>query len=1666
MADTGELLEAGAVLPAGTHTGEDADVLTARTYRHPALGGRAVVRLVGETLGEAEDLALDFLSLARESVTAGLGQVRRETLGFPAWALVNDPANGHHALALVKDIERLGRMAKSRAGAAKDGFDQLGERLGRSVPHFLPTYYEQAGRCFLQHENTTYAAAFFGKAREAERVHSLAVDEDRQRAVFLEFAFAGALTVKALKSHVQDLTRRLTPAAAWEQYRRLTVERCNAGLPPYAALPQDARRLIKAAGLDRVTEECALLAALLATPSIGRAPGSFWTAYRATLVVLAEREPAVRRRLLEIVPTGNSDAGRTEEGWLDILAETGAAALLTAPEPDPATDAGAWLHRWAMHLQSGWSGSRRSPATYALVRRMAPRLRAEGRPVDLFQRRYWRIGCDLDLADICLAEGIALAPPPAADQDGRFSLDDWWGGYDEGRQSLEAVGADPRFVPLLRQAVAHGGRYNSSGNRHVHRTAAHPVLRTVLADYLAERADALTGAAGLPGIGSALGEISFAREVAGEVSADAVARVRGHDVTRVLARTLRAGIMDELGWPALDEALGLLGPVDPNAKNNWQTVQEAWPALIVARRHKAVVVGPEGVLLEHDLRLPDTVNDYRQPDFRWAGGELLVRWWEDGKHRGYWSARPAEIFDMTGDPGYVFDRRGLLVSLPLPDGARSFGSRPLHAGDTALPKQHRVIADGQAYWRLRETTTADSWLEYEPATGAVGRASLPPFLAGAVRDGSSLRHADCQLLPLRPGMEGSPLGTDGTVLGHWVRQDGDLLTAGTPDGTTVTMAPDGDTVPVGALRLPGGAAVVLGTDRGRVSLHRDGAAAGEGALGHAMYGHRGETYAAGWEVVPPLSYWHALRPRDEAGSLALRDISDELAGELFGHIEAVAAAFHERPGDPAGHPRLAPIVHLLPPQALRPAEKGMDRGPDRRAAVDAVVARLLPAVTHPALRTGVGAVVGAAVQTRHRMAHFTDPVQPEAKARPADDDMFADHRPENGDDRTVLTACQNVLGVGLGGAWSDQSWSVLRQIRSVGRVFTGEPAAGKPLPAAGELGTLPGGWTSDPLTIPRGATDWPKVLDRLPLFAYCAARHALAADERTGLLLLLDELADSGLTERGGTLRRTVLREGDHRRERTGQVMRHGDRIVVLLAALRTNTQKKETDWLALDLDPSGTFGPVAHFTTLEDRLLGTCPADRLRTATRCIREHGPAPWRPEAVDALAGAPGSGPAQSALLIAGILGTGHTPPSVLADLTGLRSTHLDHGHDRLGALDVEGRSAVLGALLPEDPASLWTEGPDTTAAVAAWTRWFGGLVRLPEDLEISFNGIASPAAAEAVLNPDRTPWLSRTTTQWVDEEGRIRAGDSSAIPASYVFVSAVRSLALLAYELPGGHPLRAPLPGALDALRRRLRDPGLLLDFNLAWSATGGGTVATELRKVHGLPEAGGAGKDGLTPVGEAFVLAPLYREHETTLLRPAALTGPDDPALGLLEGLAGGSGTTPLDALRTVLGDGLERAVATAVPDGYAHDPGLSVPGLVAEAAKEHGLSDDAAVVYLQLLALPDPTDRNCARWTGWKPARLKKARAELAATDLVVGAKRSRAGRSLFLPGGWEALKAPALPLETWKRGHLPADDARVIPAVPVSDLFETAWQRVRDGDVPAFEELTTRATRKGRRR
>ncbi|MFE0132630.1 hypothetical protein ACFWY6_13825 [Streptomyces sp. NPDC059037] len=120
----------------------------------------------------------------------------------------------------------------------------------------------------------------------------------------------------------------------------------------------------------------------------------------------------------------------------------------------------------------------------------------------------------------------------------------------------------------------------------------------------------------------------------------------------------------------------------------------------------------------------------------------------------------------------------------------------------------------------------------------------------------------------------------------------------------------------------------------------------------------------------------------------------------------------------------------------------------------------------------------------------------------------------------------------------------------------------------------------------------------------------------------------------------------------------------------------------------------------------------------------------------------------------------------------------------------------------------------------------------------------------------------------------------------------------------------------------------------------------------------------------------------------------------------------------------------------------------MAKAAADLGLDADAATLYLQLLALPAPTDRNIRRWNNWTPARHKAAAARLLDVSLVVADRRPRAGRTTFLPGDWAAAKKPHHPMETWKADLLGAelshDREKVLTSPttgPLPELFNRAW-------------------------
>ncbi|MFI2720769.1 DNA-binding protein [Streptomyces collinus] len=1651
--ETPELLAAGAVLPPGTEgAGERAVALTARAYRHAALQGRTVVRLVPAELVPAEDHAAAYLGLEPMGEPEVVGLGLRRSLGFPEWVLVHHPEDGHHALAVASESERAARLAKGRPKAASDAYHRLAGQLAASVPHFLPVFYEQAGRAFLTADNPQHAGRMFHRARRAEAEYGLTVDEDRLDAVCLEFALAGALPAKALSAYGRELEARVPAEEVLRRFLRLCVRRTAGGLPPSDRSAADLRRMAKAAGREPQAVEQEYLAELLALPATMRAAPSWWKTHRAALVALARQDAAMRGRLLALMP--HSEETEIPALWLEILESSGATAGLgdgdvgdvgdVPEEQRPSDGTAGWLRRFLAMRGTPWRAAPRLPLLYTLVERVADRLRAE--TTATASGEAFEVHRDLDLLDLLLSLGIPVADPgPGA----ALPLENW--AHGEGQRDLLAVAADTRFRPAFHRAAE---RLSFQDGRHaVPALAASPGGRPMLTDWVREVARRSIGV-DLPQFADAFERLSWLPDEALALAPDAVREATGADRAAALARTLRGGLFDELGWPAWEEAVADLTAGHDRAD---LVVADAWPYLITAGPAQARVLDADGPVLVHDLRIPAGATDrWNPPGFHYVDGELLVHWRADGGLRGYWHTAPDRVQQLTGDIHGAPVGRGHAGghTLPLPGSGRTTGGGVLHRGGTAVPGSWPLISDGTAYWVLLREDEGHFWHTYDPGTGEFGPRDMPGVLSDTARrapEGSA--YVDGWVLPAFGTDEAGqacPVGVPVDGLLGWcvVRLPDGSLRGQDLAGRTVTApgGPDGPGTPVRALTLPGD-----DRTRGLVLNHvtvslvdPDGAVPAEAVLGQG-YG----TYTAGTALLPPLRYWHRLRPRDPEGSAVLRRTDQDTAAAL---LRAAATA--------AEHTDL--------------------RG---------VVRELLPGITHPALVAGVAGVV------RHAAGQQAALEAVEARL----DEALADGGQEQG---RPTGPSDHLLGTALSGLTGETYWYydadyTFQRLRAVGAAIQGNPGT-TPEPET-RAGAAPRTHL-DGTPLPYAGLRFDALLDRCAAVAFRAAAPTTGREQRDALRTLLREVDALGLASATSTRWRWFSLRLDpghlttpEEQPRSGTwrgllPLDGGAFLAVVHDELHGESYDEQRGrvFTALAHDPSGRFEIPEPYTVRSCTPVGETARDTdwLRSFLAEHAERGPTPWFPEAAREFARLTGVVEEVAALVVAGMPDVeSHFVSDRVRSQLGLPRAEAEVARDVLRDLDARVRREVVAALLPAEPARLWTEGPDVASAAEVWLRAVGRRPAAPAALVAEaartlgtgwIRRWAWPPhrALAAFLDPAQAPELSRDLAWTVAACGVTQADPHATGFTGPVFLSTMTQLAWLSHRLPAGDPVRAALPGALAAVRDRLAHPELLLGLGPRAG------VPEDFRQAAGPPTETGEGYEHY-----GALLLDTRAGHLVPAVRPALLDAADnDPYLPLLRG-----DRPPFDievALWLARDPGFEAALAdpgdpsVGERDGngtwWPQDPRRSVPDVVADAARaygiRYGLGEDAIVLYLMLLAMPDPTVDNTARWTGWSPARLHAAGAELAATDLVIEAKRTRAGRTLFLPGAWADLNRPVVPLEKWKLpllGNLVSGDHApldvVVPVEPAAGLYRRAWQRVREGDGPRFEEL--KAPRRKRR-
>jgi hypothetical protein len=320
-----------------------------------------------------------------------------------------------------------------------------------------------------------------------------------------------------------------------------------------------------------------------------------------------------------------------------------------------------------------------------------------------------------------------------------------------------------------------------------------------------------------------------------------------------------------------------------------------------------------------------------------------------------------------------------------------------------------------------------------------------------------------------------------------------------------------------------------------------------------------------------------------------------------------------------------------------------------------------------------------------------------------------------------------------------------------------------------------------------------------------------------------------------------------------------------------------------------------------------------------------------------------------------------------------------------------------------------------------------------------------------------------------------------VTAGELLRSIVHLAALVHSETPAGHQARTEMPALIKQTTMLLDDPSTMLELRTLHIYDSGQKKSLKPSEWLGkhLGKTKANEKDGTARFDDGLIAAAaLDRQHQALIaFRPAKLK--DEADLARLQGILAidsGDGTSPADSstpiVAAIRSPGFQKLaqaiIARSVPGGqWPQNPRHTAAEVLKSIQAKCKLGEDAAMLYAQLLSLPDPTAANVRLWNGWIAAQLKAAQAELVGRKLVLEAVRNRAGRSAFLPGEWVVLKPPWLPIEGWKLPQLVELDLKPVaicpaggPLVlrPFEDLFAAAWQRVVAGEGPRYEEATRR--------
>lgn len=872
--------------------------LTAAAYTLP---GRTIVRLVPEALTEAEDRTLDTIG-AQPVSHAPVGYTTPRAIGFPAWPILSEPDNAHHALHLVGELEWARRRAGSAKNTVKQRLNQLAATLSASAPHFVPTLLEEAARIFAAADNLTYATQMFNQARETERTRSLAVDDQRHRAMFQEFTALGVVGIKALRAEAQAAPARDgDPHGVLDYLIDLNATRLRAGHEPYRGLVKDLRAAGKIAGLSAAETDDRFFDAVVDIPAVLHAPADFLSGIRDSLVRYARTRPAARSLLARIHPREMN----TDE-YLALLEESGTVAELRA-------DPQAWAE-WLLELIAQMP--QRPDRQGTLVDQVLDtREQLAGHEVQL-PLQY----VDLDVLDALLECGVRIAGPESDLWYHSVNWSSWLQATNGMRaRALDYVAADPVLGEDARQALR-SAEIRSHADILLATSGTRQILDDVLQRHRQLRDGPALSVAGLREFHATAADL--AQPPIAEHLPEPLREVLDVDAAALLQHSVRGGVLAELTWPAAEEAIRRLCA---QAGTEKYRLFSTYPAVaVVAGRHLEVIDGDQVIA---SGQLPE--------DMDWIFGvqhmgETAVCYYRDtgGDYLAYWLHTQAAT--TVTDPSSTFS--AVNYSLPYRDG-RLAGKGHLTVGDTTHfgpattvlttdPDTATVLADGGHSRTYRWDGESFHQVQYtaEELTRDLGLRELGLDIPELGPD-TEIRLEHSTLVPAQPGTADSPLGTINGVHAQIHLNQGGHESIVTAFGTF-----DAHDCPA-VLRRPGGG--VWLRDSHRLLDHdtgRDLDLTARNTTPMRMIEHF------------PVAALHQTVPRDDAASTRMRSYPRTHAEELLNalhtendnHTNVIAAQLGT--DDPELIDAIATLAHAVHAVATDYATlrhtAGLDQSPD------------------------------------------------------------------------------------------------------------------------------------------------------------------------------------------------------------------------------------------------------------------------------------------------------------------------------------------------------------------------------------------------------------------------------------------------------------------------------------------------------------------------------------------------------------------------------------------------------------------------------------------------------------------------------------------------------------------------------------------------------------------